>query len=95
MLYEVITDRVIRRENGMFTYFASDIAYHLEKFERGFERVIDVWGADHHGYVSRVKGALKALGADPERMHVALVQFAVLYRGAEKVSMSTRAGQFV
>lgn len=88
-------DRVIRRENGMFTYFASDIAYHLEKFERGFERVIDVWGADHHGYVSRVKGALKALGADPERMHVALVQFAVLYRGAEKVSMSTRAAQFV
>jgi arginyl-tRNA synthetase len=88
-------DRVIRRENAMFTYFASDIAYHLEKFERGFERVIDVWGADHHGYVARVKGALKALGADPERMHVALVQFAVLYRGAEKVSMSTRAGQFV
>ena len=88
-------DRVIRRENGLFTYFASDIAYHLEKFERGFERIIDVWGADHHGYVSRVKGALAALGADPERMHVALVQFAVLYRGAEKVSMSTRAAQFV
>jgi len=88
-------DRVIRRENGLYTYFASDIAYHLEKFERGFERVIDVWGADHHGYIPRVKGALQALGADPERLQVALVQFAVLYRAGEKVSMSTRAGQFV
>ncbi|MCC7082896.1 MAG: arginine--tRNA ligase [Burkholderiales bacterium] len=88
-------DRVLRRENGAYTYFASDIAYHLDKFARGFDRVIDIWGADHHGYVSRVKGALQASGADPERLHVALVQFAVLYRGAEKVSMSTRAGQFV
>ena len=88
-------DRVIRRENGLFTYFASDIAYHVEKFERGFDRVIDVWGADHHGYIPRVKGALEALDVDAERLHVALVQFAVLYRGAEKVSMSTRAGQFV
>ena len=88
-------DRVIRRENGQHTYFASDIAYHVEKFERGFERVIDVWGADHHGYIPRVKGALQALGYDPERLHVALVQFAVLYRGAEKVPMSTRSGQFV
>ena len=88
-------DRVIRRENGLHTYFASDIAYHVEKFERGFDRVIDVWGADHHGYIARVKGALQALGVDPGRLHVALVQFAVLYRGAEKVSMSTRAGQFV
>lgn len=88
-------DRVIRRENGVYTYFASDIAYHVEKFERGFDRVIDVWGADHHGYIARVKGALKALGIDAERLLVALVQFAVLYRGGEKVSMSTRAGQFV
>ncbi len=88
-------DRVIRRENGVYTYFASDIAYHLDKFERGFVRVIDVWGADHHGYIPRVKGALRASGADAERLHVALVQFAVLYRGGEKVSMSTRAGQFV
>jgi arginyl-tRNA synthetase len=88
-------DRVLRRENSAYTYFASDIAYHLEKFARGFDRVIDVWGADHHGYVSRVKGALQASGCDPERLHVALVQFAVLYRGGEKVSMSTRAGQFV
>ena len=88
-------DRVMRRENGMYTYFASDIAYHVEKFERGFERVIDVWGADHHGYIARVKGALRALGLDQERLHVALVQFAVLYRGSEKISMSTRAAQFV
>ena len=88
-------DRVIRRENGVYTYFASDIAYHLDKFERGFARVIDVWGADHHGYIPRVKGALQASGADAQRLHVALVQFAVLYRGGEKVSMSTRAGQFV
>lgn len=88
-------DRVIQRENGHYTYFASDISYHLNKFERGFDRVIDVWGADHHGYIPRVKGALEALGIDPARLTVALVQFAVLYRGGEKVSMSTRAGDFV
>ncbi len=88
-------DRVVRRENGVYTYFASDIAYHLDKYDRSFERIIDVWGADHHGYVPRVKGALQACGVDAQRLHVALVQFAVLYRGGEKVSMSTRAGQFV
>jgi len=88
-------DRVVQRENGQYTYFASDIAYHLEKFERGFDRVIDVWGADHHGYVPRVKGALAALGQDASRLDVALVQFAVLYRNGEKVSMSTRSGEFV
>lgn len=88
-------DRVVQRENGQYTYFASDIAYHLNKFERGFDRVIDVWGADHHGYIARVKGALSALGLDAERLTVALVQFAVLYRGKEKVPMSTRAGEFV
>ena len=88
-------DRVVRRENGQYTYFASDIAYHREKFNRGFDQVIDVWGADHHGYVPRVKGALAALGLEPARLTVALVQFAVLYRGGEKVSMSTRAGEFV
>lgn len=88
-------DRVLQRENGQHTYFASDIAYHLNKFERGFDRVIDVWGADHHGYISRVRGALQALGRDPARLTIALVQFAVLYRGGEKVSMSTRAGDFV
>jgi len=88
-------DRVIQRENGQYTYFASDISYHLNKFERGFDLVIDVWGADHHGYIPRVKGALEALGLDPARLTVALVQFAVLYRGGKKVPMSTRAGDFV
>lgn len=88
-------DRVVQRENGQYTYFASDIAYHLNKFERGFARVVDVWGADHHGYVSRVKGALTALGMNPDALNIALVQFAVLYRGKEKLPMSTRSGSFV
>ena len=88
-------DRVVQRENGQYTYFASDIAYHLNKFERGFQLAINVWGADHHGYIPRVKAALQALGIDAELLTVALVQFAVLYRGGKKVSMSTRAGEFV
>jgi len=88
-------DRVVQRENGQYTYFASDIAYHLNKFERGFDLVINVWGADHHGYIPRVKGMLQALGLDPARLAVALVQFAVLYRDGKKVSMSTRKGEFV
>jgi arginyl-tRNA synthetase len=88
-------DRVVKRENGQHTYFASDIAYHLNKFERGFDLVIDVWGADHHGYIPRVKGALQALGLNPDQLTVALVQFAVLYRDGKKASMSTRAGEFV
>lgn len=88
-------DRVVRRDNGAYTYFASDIAYHAEKFARGFERVIDVWGADHHGYIPRVKGALAALGIDPAKLEVALVQFAVLYRGGEKTAMGKRSGEFV
>jgi arginyl-tRNA synthetase len=88
-------DRVVIRDNGQTTYFASDIAYHMDKLERGFDRVIDVWGADHHGYVPRVKAALQALGDDPSKLDVLLVQFAILYRGGEKVQMSTRSGQFV
>ncbi|BAN69934.1 arginine--tRNA ligase [endosymbiont of unidentified scaly snail isolate Monju] len=88
-------DRVVVRENGQTTYFASDIAYHLEKFERGFQRVIDVWGADHHGYVPRVKAALQALEQDPSRLDVLLVQFAILYEGGERKQMSTRSGEFV
>jgi arginyl-tRNA synthetase len=88
-------DRVVQRENGHYTYFASDIAYHLNKYERGFERVVDVLGADHHGYVSRVQGAIQALGLDANRFEVALVQFAVLYRAGKKVQMSTRSGEFV
>ena len=88
-------DRVVQRENGQHTYFASDIAYHLNKFERGFDQVIDIWGADHHGYIQRVKGALQALQLDSGKLLVALVQFAVLYRDGKKVSMSTRSGDFV
>ncbi|MEW8251394.1 MAG: arginine--tRNA ligase [Candidatus Thiodiazotropha sp.] len=88
-------DRVVIRDNGQTTYFASDIAYHMDKLERGFDRVIDVWGADHHGYVPRVKAALQALGDDPTKLDVLLVQFAILYRGGEKVQMSTRSGEFV
>lgn len=88
-------DRVVVRDNGQTTYFASDIAYHMNKLERGYERVIDIWGADHHGYVPRVKAALTALGDDADKLDVLLVQFAVLYRGGEKVQMSTRSGEFV
>jgi len=88
-------DRVVVRDNGQMTYFASDIAYHMNKLERGYDRVIDIWGADHHGYVPRVKAALTALGDDAEKLDVLLVQFAVLYRGGEKVQMSTRSGEFV
>jgi len=88
-------DRVLVRENGEFTYFAADIAYHLTKFTRGYEQVIDVFGADHHGYVPRVKAAVKALGYDAEQIKVLTVQFAVLYRGTERVQMSTRSGSFV
>ncbi|MCW8931577.1 MAG: arginine--tRNA ligase [Gammaproteobacteria bacterium] len=88
-------DRVVQRDNGQTTYFASDIAYHMDKFDRGYEQVIDVWGSDHHGYVPRVKAALNALGHNADALDVLLVQFANLYRGGEKVQMSTRSGSFV
>jgi arginyl-tRNA synthetase len=88
-------DRVVQRENGQYTYFASDIAYHINKYERAFDRMINVWGADHHGYILRLKGALNALALDSDRLTIALVQFAVLYRDGRKASMSTRAGEFV
>ena len=88
-------DRVVVRENGQKTYFASDIAYHLDKFDRGFARVINIWGADHHGYVPRVKAALTAVGLDATKLDVLLVQFAILYRGGERAQMSTRSGEFV
>lgn len=88
-------DRVVQRENGLYTYFASDIAYHLSKYERGFDAMLNIWGADHHGYIPRVKGAIRALSLDPEKLEIALVQFAVLYRDGRKVSMSTRSGEFV
>jgi len=88
-------DRVVVRNNGITTYFASDIAYHQEKFERGFDRVIDVWGADHHGYIPRMKAAVEATGAAPEHFQVILVQLVNLLRGGVPVAMSTRAGEFV
>lgn len=88
-------DRVVVRNNGITTYFASDIAYHQEKFERGFDRVIDVWGADHHGYIPRMKAAVEATGTAPERFQVILVQLVNLLRGGVPVAMSTRAGEFV
>ncbi|WP_448510653.1 arginine--tRNA ligase [Immundisolibacter sp.] len=88
-------DRVVIRENGEPTYFASDVAYHLDKLHRGFDRIIDIWGADHHGYMDRIRAALRALSGSADALTVLLVQFAVLYRGLEKVSMSTRNGEFV
>lgn len=88
-------DRVLLRANGQPTYFASDVAYHLYKYEQGYDRIIDIFGADHHGYIARIKAFLKGLGKDPEKLDVLLVQFAILYRGKQKVSMSTRSGEFV
>ncbi|THK41595.1 arginine--tRNA ligase [Methylophaga sp. SB9B] len=88
-------DRVVVRDNGQATYFASDVAYHLNKFQRGFDQIIDIWGADHHGYIPRVKAAMAGLQQDVSKLKVLLVQFAVLYRGKEKVGMSTRSGEFV
>lgn len=88
-------DRVVIRENGQFTYFASDMAYHLNKLERGFDLMINIWGADHHGYVPRIKAVMTALGASAHRLTFLLVQFATLYRGKERLQMSTRSGEFV
>lgn len=88
-------DRVVVRDNGMHTYFASDIAYHLEKFERGYDKIINIWGADHHGYIARVKASIQALGYNPDKLEILLVQFVNLIRKGEKVSMSTRSGSFI
>jgi arginyl-tRNA synthetase len=88
-------DRVVKRDNGQTTYFASDIAYHMNKFERGFDTVINVWGADHHGYIARVKASLAALGYAPDKLEIQLVQFANLFENGVKISMSTRSGEFV
>lgn len=88
-------DEVVVRSNGVPTYYAADIAYHLNKFERGFEWVINVWGADHHGHVARMKGAIKALGYNPDALEVIIMQLVRLYRGGEIVRMSKRTGQFV
>ena len=88
-------DRVLVRSNGEHTYFASDIAYHQDKRERGFERQIDVWGADHHGYVLRMKAAYEALGGDPEELELLIMQLVHLVRSGERAQMSKRAGEFV
>lgn len=87
-------DRVLRKSDGSLTYLASDIAYHADKFSRGFDLVVDIWGADHHGYVARMKAAAQALGRDPESLQVILVQLVNLLRGGEQIAMSTRAGEF-
>jgi arginyl-tRNA synthetase len=88
-------NRVVVRNNGLTTYFASDIAYHKEKYERGFDRVIDVWGADHHGYIKRIDASVVASGRKSEQFEVILVQLVNLLRGGNPVQMSTRSGEFV
>lgn len=88
-------DRVIRRSDGELTYFAADIGYHREKLERGYDELIDVWGADHHGYIPRVAAALRALGGEADRFRVLLVQLVRLTRGGEPVRMGKRSGEFV
>ncbi len=88
-------DRVVKRRNGQTTYFASDIAYHLNKLQRGYTDIVDIWGSDHHGYIARVKAAIDAMGYDSKKLTVLLVQFVSLWRGGEMVQMSSRSGQFV
>jgi len=88
-------DRVVVRDNGRTTYFASDIAYHLNKCNRGFDKLIDIWGSDHHGYVPRVRAGMEAMQQPADKLEVDLVQFVVLYRGGEKAQMSTRSGEFI
>lgn len=88
-------DEVIIRSNGMPTYFAADIAYHRDKFQRGFDKVINIWGADHHGHVARMKGAMQALGYDPNRLQIILMQLVRLIQDGEIVKMSKRSGQYI
>lgn len=88
-------DRVVKKKDGSYTYFAADIAYHHDKFQRGFQRVINIWGADHHSHVQRMKAAVEGLGYDPEQLEILIVQMVSLMRGQEKVTMSKRTGNFV
>ena len=88
-------DRVVKRANSDNTYFASDISYHLDKYDRGYDRIINVWGADHHGYLPRVSAAMEALGKSRDKLEVVFIQFANLLRNGQKVSMSTRGGEFI
>jgi arginyl-tRNA synthetase len=88
-------DRIVIKQNGEKTYYASDIAYHYQKFKRGFDRVINIWGADHHGYIHRVKAAVKALGFDPDKLNILLIQLVNLVREGKPVAMSKRSGEYV
>ena len=93
--FEDDKDRVLKRSNGEATYFTSDIAYHMDKYDRGYDRIINIWGSDHHGYTPRVNAAMKASGRDTKKLEVVYIQFANLLRDGEKVSMSTRGGEFI
>ena len=88
-------DRVLKRGNGEFTYFASDVAYHLDKYDRGYDRIINIWGSDHHGYLPRVKAAMEASEKNVEKLEVVFIQFANLIRAGKKVTMSPRSGEFI
>ncbi len=88
-------DRVLVKSDGSLTYFASDVAYHRDKYKRGFDTVINIWGADHHGYVARMKASVQGLGRDPDDLRIVLVQFVSLVRKGQPVAMSTRSGEFV
>ncbi len=88
-------DRVVKRSNGEYTYFASDIAYHYNKIKRGYDKAVNVWGADHHGYIKRVKAAIEALGKDPDWLEVILIQLVKLFKEGKEVKMSKRKGEFV
>ena len=88
-------DRVLKRGNGEYTYFASDVAYHLDKYDRGYDRVINIWGSDHHGYLPRVKAAMEACGRNIDQLELVFIQFANLIRAGKKVTMSTRSGEFI
>ena len=88
-------DRVLQRSNSEYTYFSSDVAYHLDKYNRSYDRIINIWGSDHHGYLPRVRAAMEALGKDSDKLEVVFIQFANLVRNGEKISMSTRSGEFI
>ncbi|HAJ57146.1 MAG TPA: arginine--tRNA ligase [Candidatus Omnitrophica bacterium] len=88
-------DRVVRKSDGSYTYLAPDIAYHRDKFDRGYEKVINIWGPDHHGYIPRMRAAVQALGKDKDALSVIIVQLATLFKGGQPVPMSTRKGQYV
>ena len=88
-------DRVLQRSNKDHTYFSSDVAYHLDKYNRSYNRIINIWGSDHHGYLPRVEASMKALGQNTDKLEVVFIQFVNLVRNGEKISMSTRSGEFI